>query len=121
MHRYSKLSIVDIARICYEANRAYCQVIADANFPILPPWEDASPETQLSIMTGATVVIESPTITAPELHEKWCADKMADGWKYGPVKDAKAKEHPCLVDYWALPQEQRRKDDLFRAIVFALK
>jgi len=33
------------------------------------------------------------------------------------VKDAKAKTHPCMVDYDQLPAEQRRKDELFGAAV----
>ncbi len=42
------------------------------------------------------------------------------GWRYGLKKDPAAKTHPCLVPYWQLPAEQRRKDGLFAAIVAAL-
>jgi hypothetical protein len=50
----------------------------------------------------------------------WCRSKVADGWVFGPVKDADAKTHPCLVPYDALPREQQRKDALFVAVVNAL-
>lgn len=39
---------------------------------------------------------------------------------YGPEKDAIRKTHPCLVGYLSLPEAQRRKDDIFGAVVRAL-
>jgi len=30
-------------------------------------------------------------------------DKLADGWKWGPVKDADAKTHPDMVAFEKLP------------------
>jgi hypothetical protein len=53
-------------------------------------------------------------------HESWLAEKEATGWKYGPVKDADKKEHPCFVPYNELPPAQQSKDYLFRAIVHGL-
>lgn len=58
--------------------------------------------------------------TPEDLHQSWCDFKAADGWVYGEVKDAEAKTHPCLVPYEELPEEQRIKDDLFKAVVGAL-
>jgi hypothetical protein len=46
--------------------------------------------------------------------------KLADGWKYGPVKYPEKKEHPCMVPFAELPKEQQLKDALFRHIVPAL-
>ena len=46
--------------------------------------------------------------------------KLDDGWKYGPVKDAEKKEHPCLVPFEQLPKEQQAKDYLFRGAVHAM-
>ncbi|MEQ9948114.1 RyR domain-containing protein [Pectobacterium aroidearum] len=54
-------------------------------------------------------------------HNKWLEFKKQDGWKYGPVKDAEKKEHPCFVPYGQLPKEQQVKDYLFRAVVHAFK
>jgi len=45
---------------------------------------------------------------------------MADGWKYGPVKDVEKKEHPCCVEYHELPVDQKAKDFIFRAVVYEL-
>ena len=46
--------------------------------------------------------------------------KEADGWKYGEVKDADKKEHPCMIPYEELPVEQRAKDYIFKQIVNSL-
>jgi len=48
------------------------------------------------------------------------ADKEADGWVYGVIKDPAAKTHPCMVPFEQLPAEQRAKDLGFKAIVRAL-
>jgi len=53
-------------------------------------------------------------------HEQWSAEKLADGWVWGPEKWPEHKEHPCLVDFTELPREQRAKDYIFRAVVRAL-
>lgn len=47
-------------------------------------------------------------------------EKLNDGWVHGDVKDAVARCHPCVTAYENLPQEQRSKDYLFKAVVTAL-
>lgn len=105
-----------IARICHETNRAYCQTIDDhTQFP----WDSAADWQRESAVKGVEGVLNG-TITRPEqAHESWLAEKKATGWKYGPVKDADKKEHPCLVPYAELPATQRVKDALFFAVVTA--
>ena len=44
-------------------------------------------------------------------------EKLKDGWKFGEVKNAKTKEHPCMVPYEKLPKEQQTKDALFISVV----
>jgi hypothetical protein len=46
--------------------------------------------------------------------------KLADGWKLGPVKDPAKKEHPSLVPYQQLPTTEKSKDFIFCAIVRSL-
>jgi hypothetical protein len=110
--------IGQIARVCHEANRAYCECIGDHS---QPSWADAPQWQRNSALDGVLIRIKDPQSSPAEQHEKWCADKLENGWKFGPVKDAEKKEHPCLVDYDQLPQEQQKKDALFIAIVDALK
>lgn len=106
-----------IARIVHEANRAYCQTIGD-NSQVA--WSEA-PDWQRSSAEDGVKGILSGRITRPEeSHESWLAEKERTGWKYGPVKDAEKKEHPCFVPYAQLPAEQQVKDALFFAIVRAI-
>lgn len=53
-------------------------------------------------------------------HDQWLRQKEADGWRYGPVKDAGAKTHPLMVEWDKLPDVERRKDALLQAVVGAL-
>lgn len=103
-----------IASIVHEANRAYCLAIGDTS---QLPWTDA-PEWQRESAVKGVEGILAGTITRPEQsHESWLAEKEATGWKYGPVKNADTKEHPCFVPYHELPVEQQKKDAIFFAIV----
>jgi hypothetical protein len=111
-----------VARVCHEANRAYCEAIGD-NSQVR--WEDAPTWQRQSAITGVEFVLkslrESKTLPSPSMsHESWLREKTKDGWKYGPVKDVEKKEHPCFVSYDQLPPQQRAKDFLFLAVVEAL-
>jgi hypothetical protein len=61
-----------------------------------------------------------PMRQASAQHDAWSADKVINGWKYGTEKNADLKTHPCLVSFEELPEFQRAKDVLFKAIVNAL-
>lgn len=105
-----------IAKVCHEANRAWCEVNGDFS---QEPWSDARDWQRESAVDGVRGVIEEGR-TPEQSHEGWSAHKLAEGWVYGPVKDPELKTHPCLVPYAALPPEQKRKDALFVAVVNAL-
>jgi hypothetical protein len=108
----------DVARVCHEANRAYCSAIGDDT---QAPWLEAPQWQRDSACAGVVAFRQSGgSMSAEALHESWTAAKLADGWAYGPVKDATLKQHPCLVAYLDLPAEQRHKDKLFRAVCTAL-
>lgn len=44
------------------------------------------------------------------VHEVWAAGRIAAGWKYGPVRDEVKKEHPCLIPYEELSEEEKDFD-----------
>ena len=44
------------------------------------------------------------------VHEVWAAGRIAAGWKYGPVRDEIKKEHPCLIPYEELSEEEKEYD-----------
>ena len=107
---------MQIAQVVHEANRAYCRTIGDYS---QVSWDEA-PEWQRTSAINGVAGILNGSITKPEQsHESWLAEKQATGWKYGPVKNAETKEHPCFVPYNELPAEQRVKDAIFFAIVRA--
>lgn len=109
--------IEDIAKVCHEANRAYCETLGDFS---QVTWEHAPKWQRESAIDGVQKKIANPDMTPEMQHEAWMDRKKAEGWKYGPVKSENVKEHPCMVPYCELPGEQRVKDYLFGAIVSAL-
>jgi hypothetical protein len=113
-----KLTIQDIAKICHEANRAYCAALADNS---QQPWE-ATPDWQrASAIKGVEFALAYPDAGPEASHESWLAEKRRDGWTYGPVKDAAKKQQPCYVAFAGLPEQQQAKDYLFTAIVKSLR
>jgi hypothetical protein len=112
------LKAVEIAMVCHEVNRAYCQALGDES---QLSWNDCPMWQRESAVAGVTAHLANPEMTPEDSHKEWSAHKVKDGWKFGPVKNPDAKEHPCLVEYSKLPVEQRAKDYIFRAIVHSLK
>lgn len=43
-------------------------------------------------------------------HDRWVAERLADGWVSGPVRDPEAKTTPYLVDYDELAEEVKEYD-----------
>lgn len=111
------MKIEDIAKVCHEANRALCTGLGDDS---QLPWEDAPEWQRTSAVNGVQFNIDNPDAPASASHDSWLAEKESGGWKFGPVKDANLKEHPCCVPYEELPKEQQAKDHLFKATVAAL-
>lgn len=106
-----------IAEVCHEANRAYCRVLGDTS---QVEWASA-PEWQRESAIDGVINIRDGRTTRPEQsHESWLAEKERAGWKFGAVKDAEKKEHPCFVPFAELPLDQQLKDHLFFAIASAL-
>jgi hypothetical protein len=106
-----------IARVCHEANRAWCAENGDDS---QPPWDEAPAWQQQSAVDGVLGALNGNT--PRESHEGWMRHKQARGWVYGEVKDPEARPptHPCLVPYDDLPPEQKVKDHMFIAIVGSL-
>lgn len=104
------------AAAAHMANRAYCFAIGDTS---QPTWQDAPEWAKASARNGVIGVLVNGN-TPRQSHESWLAEKEATGWKYGPVKNPDAKEHPCFVPYDELPPAQRLKDDVFGDTVRAV-
>jgi len=106
-----------IAKVAHEINRAYCESIGEEG---QVSWEEAPEWQKRSALNGVEFHIENPEATPENSHETWLKEKLEAGWQYGQVKDVGKKEHPCCVDYFSLPLEQRSKDYLFRSVVHTL-
>lgn len=69
----------------------------------------------------------TPTVLTPDEletlarmeHERWCADRALDGWKYHAVRDDSRKLHDCLVPYddLAEPTKKLDRDSVLQMIV----
>ena len=112
-----KLSIEQIARTAHEANRALCASFGDRS---QKPWDEAEGWQRESAIKGVQFRIANPDASDSAQHDQWMADKVADGWVYGAVKDADAKTHPCIVSFDQLPPDQKAKDAIFAAVVRSL-
>lgn len=47
---------------------------------------------------------------AKNVHEVWAQNRINDGWTYGAVRDDARKQHPCLVPYDELPENEKEYD-----------
>jgi hypothetical protein len=76
----------------------------------------------LSSMSYLPAPIETAAVSlSPELlalterlaenaHDLWAAQRIADGWTFGPKRDDAAKKHPCLLPYAELPDSEKVYD-----------
>lgn len=103
------------ARAAHEANRAYCIATGDTS---QPSWDEAPDWQKSSARNGVKGALEGAT--PEQSHEAWFDEKYASGWKWGETKNPATKEHPCMVPYKDLPESQRKKDDIFIAVVRAV-
>lgn len=106
--------VEQIAKVCHEANKAYCEAIGDDSqvaWAAAPQWQKDS------AIKGVQYHLSNPKSTPADSHNSWMAEKKEDGWKKGKVKDPVKKTHPCMVPYNMLPKEQKAKDYIFLAIV----
>lgn len=47
---------------------------------------------------------------AENAHDLWAAQRLADGWRLGDVRDDAKKLHPCLIAYADLPESEKQYD-----------
>ena len=44
------------------------------------------------------------------VHEVWAQTRISQGWSYGTERNDELKQHPCLVPYEQLPEEEKVYD-----------
>ena len=47
---------------------------------------------------------------AENAHALWAAQRIKDGWTFGPQRDDAKKLHPCLIPYDQLPDSEKEYD-----------
>lgn len=104
------------AMAAHEANRAL--QIANGEEPS-PHWHEAPDWMRQSIYSGVLNIARDPAVTPATSHENWLADREANGWVWGEIKNEQAKTHPCMVPFEELPPEQQAKDIAFVNVVRA--
>lgn len=113
-----KFSIEAVARICHQTNKAHCEAAGDhsqVDWEFSPDWQ------RESMIAGVRLHLDNPSAGPRASHEAWMRHKQAEGWVYGPTKDAELKQHPCMVQFDELPDHQQAKDRLICAIVESLR
>lgn len=49
-------------------------------------------------------------LLARNTHERWSQERIRQGWTLGPARDDSAKQHPGLVPYDELTEEEKDFD-----------
>lgn len=117
MSRHSPEEITAIARTVHEAVRAWAAAHGQG---AIPHWNSAPAWMRASSRESVQFVLDHPDADDGAQHDQWMAQKKRDGWVYGAVRDDDKKHHPMLVPFKDLPEFEKRKDTLLRAIVAAL-
>lgn len=47
---------------------------------------------------------------AKNVHEVWAQTRISQGWSYGKERNDELKQHPCLIPYEDLPEEEKEYD-----------
>ncbi|NBC21170.1 MAG: hypothetical protein GVY06_09050 [Alphaproteobacteria bacterium] len=109
--------VMAISRTVHEAVRAWAAAHGQDG---IPHWNRAPAWMKESTRESVEFTLAHPEAPDSSQHDQWMAQKQRDGWVWGQVKDPAKKTHPMLVSYEQLPDMEKRKDALFKAIVQAL-
>ena len=55
-------------------------------------------------------IVELTELLARNTHENWARQRVEDDWRYGPRRDDARREHPGLVSYDELPEDEKDYD-----------
>jgi len=77
---------------------------SENNVGYIPQPIDAS---NMALPAGLMEISEE---LAKNTHEVWAQQRFAEGWKYGAKRNDERKEHPCLVPYEDLSENEKEYD-----------
>lgn len=107
-------SQLSLAQQAYEVLRAFNMAV---HLEPKVAWDEATPETRANMLAAVRWQRENDEAPVSASHDSWVSQKMAEGWKYGPVTDNARKESPKLLPFDQLAPQFRAQDFIFRAIV----
>ena len=55
-------------------------------------------------------LLELVELLAENAHDIWAAQRINDGWLFGPERCDESRRHPCLVPYSQLPEIEKAYD-----------
>lgn len=106
-----ELTNEQIAIICHETCRAY-QIALGEEYPH-GHWSESTKLTQELTIRGVELNREGKS--AREIHGDWVESRKHEGWTLGRKSDA-YRTHPNLVPYEQLPEKERYKNALQKAV-----
>lgn len=65
---------------------------------------------KISVKSNDIIKEEFVRLLAKRMHNAWCKERIERGWTYAPIRNDELKQHPCLVDYEALPDKEKEYD-----------
>jgi len=76
---------------------------------VKPPPYQPSPidTTQIELPQS---VLDLTERLARNTHDVWAANRLREGWSFGPKRDDDRKTHPCLVPYEERPDAEKQYD-----------
>ena len=91
---------------------------AAVDAPVIPePWTERDEPFRRQFLDVIAMMCGPERKSSPEdLHDDWVRAYEAMGWRYGPIRDTKAKTHPDMVSFEELEQREQDKDAVFIAL-----
>lgn len=134
-----------IEKIAEKMHEDYCRhrKIQEQTTPTVVAWPDLPDDKKKSNLDEATDIpvklglighgmrkikenelVQTPDISddevemlAEEEHERWCREQTIQGWKYGKPRNDAEKQHPNLVPWNSLAEDDKEKD---REAIYAI-
>jgi hypothetical protein len=102
------LTVEQFGRLNHALRREVARIFGDGTVP--PDWDDAPEWMHADSARDARELLGNPGMMAEDGHGRWMRQKIAEGWKWGPVRDDEKKEHPSIRPFDQLPPGERLKD-----------
>jgi hypothetical protein len=55
-------------------------------------------------------IVQLTEFLSRNAHEVWARQRMAEGWRWGPERNDTRKEHPSLIPYERLSEQEKELD-----------